>query len=166
MPSLHGLSCQVISPFAPYPQGTAVAFVERVERSAFRPKMEHGARDLFSLCNIPLVVLDIDGGCCPIFLADGMNPLRIAIGLEVFILDLLSEGTFAEWVAEDCVRCAKKVFLWKRRLLRQQYPWPISHCEPGIRMAPPLRDRDHVQYCQPLYLVQMIESKAIRDTAA
>src|SRR3984957_7606163 len=95
-----------------------------------------------------------------------MNPLRIAICLEILGLDGFLEGASAERIVEHGVGSSKQIFLRKRRLLRQESPWPIGHGKLGIRVPPCFRDRDHVEYGETLYLFRMVQRETVGNAAA
>src|ERR1700733_15675163 len=149
----------IVGPLPPDSQCATILFVEGIQWSANSPQMQHRARDTPRLFLIRLVMLDIQGCGRAVLLADCMHPPRIAIRFHVFRSYFGAERALAKRVVEYRARRTQEVFFRNRRFLREKTPWPVSHGEPCIGVAPCLRDRYDIKHRETLHLLRMIERK-------
>src|SRR5580658_4253731 len=67
---------------------------------------------------------------------------------------------------EDGFGRSEKILLWKRLLLRQQDPRPISLREACIGPVPCFEDGNHVEHSESLHVLRMIQGHAVADASS
>jgi hypothetical protein len=72
----------------------------------------------------------------------------------------------SERVIEDGLGRTEQITLRERLLLRQQNPGPVGLSEAGIGPAPTFEARNHVEHCETLHVIRMVQGKTGRDASS
>src|SRR6516164_241450 len=121
--------------------------------------MQHRTFDSLGCFLVGVIMVDIDRGRRSILLANSMNAGGITVSRNVLFENLGPKRTLPEWIFEHGIGGAEQIALWQPLFLREQNPGPIRFSESRIRSVPRFKDRNYVEYSEPLYRPGVVQSQ-------
>src|SRR5215472_5886171 len=95
-----------------------------------------------------------------------MNAGRIAIGGDVLIENLPTEGALPEGVTEYRFRSAEQIALGQELFLRQQNPGPVGSSKARIGPGPRFENWNHIENSKALHRIRVVQSQTIGNSPA